>query len=166
VAVGITDFLSISGGMSLFPGTSSQLLYVAPKITPVHLEKFDFSAGALYISIPEEVEDAGIAYGVSTYGSEKASFTFGLGWGFTTGELENKPIIVLGGDVRLSDNFTLLTENWIPPDSDFALISLGLRFFGENLAADFGLVYPAGVDIGGFPFIPWLGFAYNFGPAK
>ena len=94
VAVGITDFLAISGGMSLFPGTSSQLLYVAPKITPVHLEKFDLSAGALYISIPEEVEDAGIAYGVTTYGTEKASFTFGLGWGFTTGEMENKPIIV------------------------------------------------------------------------
>jgi len=41
-----------------------------------------------------------------------------------------------------------------------------VRFFGEDLAADLGFIYPAGSKITGFPFIPWLGFVYNFGTAK
>ena len=45
-------------------------------------------------------------------------------------------------------------------------ISEEARFFGENLAADFGLIHVAGSDIEGFPFIPWIGFAYNFGASK
>ena len=37
------------------------------------------------------------------------------------------------------------------------------RFFGENLAADFSLLALVGEDTSGFPFVPWIGFAYNFG---
>jgi hypothetical protein len=166
VAVGLTDFLSIAGGMTLVPGAENQLFYIAPKITPVHLENFDVAAGVLYILIPTDSENAGIVYGVSTYGTEKASLTVGLGWGFLGDDFSDKPILVLGGDVRLSGKTKLITENWILPDSDVSLVSLGIRFFGENLAADFGLVYPAGEDPEGFPFLPWVGFAYNFGPEK
>lgn len=166
VAVGVTDFLSLAGGMSLFPGASSQLFYVAPKITPVHLDKFDLAAGVLYIFIPEDSENAGIVYSVTTYGTEQASLTAGLGWGFSGSDFSNKPVLVIGGDLRLSGKTKLITENWLIPNSDVSLISLGIRFFGENLAADFGLVFPAGADIEGFPFLPWVGFAYNFGPAR
>lgn len=166
VAVGITDFISLAGGMTLFPGASSQLFYIAPKITPIHLEKFDLAAGVLYIILPEVsdgVGNAGIVYGVTTYGTERASLTVGLGWGFSGSDISNKPIPVIGGDLRLSDKTKLITENWLIPNSDFSLVSLGIRFFGENLAADFGLVFPAGTDTEGFPFLPWVGFAYNFG---
>jgi hypothetical protein len=152
--------------MTLVPGAENQLFYIAPKITPVHLENFDVAAGVLYILIPTDSENAGIVYGVSTYGTEKASLTVGLGWGFLGDDFSDKPILVLGGDVRLSGKTKLITENWILPDSDVSLVSLGIRFFGENLAADFGLVYPAGEDPEGFPFLPWVGFAYNFGPEK
>jgi hypothetical protein len=166
VAVGLTDFLSIAGGMTLVPGAESQLFYIAPKITPVHVENFDLAAGVLYILIPADSENAGIVYGVSTYGTDKASLTVGLGWGFMGDDFSDKPVLVLGGDVRLSHKTKLITENWILPNSDVSLVSLGIRFFGESLAADFGLVYPAGEDPEGFPFLPWVGFAYNFGPAK
>lgn len=166
VAVGVTDFISLAGGMTLVPGASSQLFYIAPKITPIHLDKFDLAAGVLYIVIPEESENAGIVYGVTTYGSEKASLTVGLGWGFLGSDFSNKPVVVLGGDLRLSDKTKLITENWLIPNSDVSLVSLGIRFFGENLAADFGLVFPAGADIEGFPFLPWVGFSYNFGASN
>ena len=47
---------------------------------------------------------------------------------------------------------------------DVHLLSGGIRFFGENLAADFALIFPlTGEGIEGFPFLPWIGFAYNFG---
>jgi hypothetical protein len=37
----------------------------------------------------------------------------------------------------------------------------GIRFFEEKLAADLGFIYISGAE--GFPFLPWLGFTYNFG---
>ena len=32
----------------------------------------------------------------------------------------------------------------------------GVSIASENLAADLGLIYPAGSNISGFPFTPWL----------
>jgi hypothetical protein len=43
---------------------------------------------------------------------------------------------------------------------------LGIRLFGRKLAADFALMLPTNVDLEGFPFIPWIGFTYNFGSNK
>ncbi|MFQ5584937.1 MAG: hypothetical protein ACE5GL_10920, partial [Calditrichia bacterium] len=53
VAVGVTDFFTLAGGVSLIPGARSQLLYVAPKITPLHLKKFDLAFGLLYLAVPD-----------------------------------------------------------------------------------------------------------------
>ncbi len=166
VAVGITDWLALSGGFTIFPGAESQLLYFAPKITPVRAERFDLSAGVLLIKIPEEEDMAGILYGVGTHGTEKAALTVGLGFAFGGGDIADKPVFVLGGEVRSSRSIKFITENWLIPDSDVQLLSAGIRFFGENLAADFALFYPAGADTEGFPFVPWIGFSYNFGSEK
>ncbi len=162
IAVGITDWLAISGGMSLVPGADNQVLYIAPKITPLSLEKFDLSAGVLYVKPPNSDDGGGILYGVSTYGTSKASFTFGLGYGFSGGDFADKPILVLGADLRVSKAVKFVTENWIMLD-ETSLVSFGLRFFGTSIAGDFGLIYSTEYGGNGFPFLPWLGFAYNFG---
>ena len=96
LAVGITDWLAISGGLSLVPGAESQLLYLAPQITPVQREKYAFSGGILYIKIPNETDAAGIFYGVGTYGNESASITLGMGFAFGGG----------GGGWRRDGGFT------------------------------------------------------------
>ncbi len=163
VAVGITDFFALAGGISLFPGADEQLLYIAPKITPVQTNTFDLSAGVLILKIPDEEETAGIAYGVSTYGTQKAALTLGIGFAFAGGDFADKPVFAVGGEIRASNSVKFISENWFIPDSEVQLVSGGIRFFGENIAADFALLYPAGSDIEGWPFIPWIGFAYNFG---
>lgn len=167
IAVGVTDYITLAGGLSLFPGADQQLLYLAPKITPLQLDKFDLSAGLLYIFVPNNEEDAGIFYGVGTYGNETASLTLGIGFGFSGGDVEDKPVFAVGAELRSSNSVAFITENWFIPENDeFQIVSFGLRFFGENLAADFGLIHPLGADTRGFPFLPWLGFAYNFGTGK
>jgi hypothetical protein len=164
VAVGVTDFVTLGGGMTLFPGASDQLFYLAPKVRAVHLQDFDLAGGLLYLNSTGGSSDGvGILYGVGTYGTSNAALTVGLGWGFAEGEVKDKPILLLGGEARISNSVKLITENWIPPNSDVSLLSFGIRFFGDHLAADLGFMYPAGSDISGFPFLPWLGFAYNFG---
>ena len=159
LAYGVTDYLTLAGGMSLIPGVEEQLLYLAPKVRLAHSEKFDFSGGILYTSIIDF--NFGITYGVVSYGSSSASITGGLGWGFAEGEWSNNPFVMIGGEVQLSNATKLITENWFPPEADWGLISFGIRFFGESLAADFALMTTTQAS-GSWPFFPWIGFAYNF----
>jgi hypothetical protein len=157
LAVGLTDFITLSGGVSLFPGASEQIVYIGPKIRFIHLENFDFSGGIIYSHVSDS--DFGITYGIASYGSSKASLTLGLGWGYEDGEFSDRPFVLAGGEVQLSNSIKLLTENWFLPET--VVISFGIRFFGENLAADFGLMTVT-EETEGFPFLPWIGFAYNF----
>ena len=85
-----------------------------------------------------------------------------MGYGFSGGDFTDKPVLVLGWENRVSKSLKIISENWFFFGGEIHPISFGLRFFGKNLAADFGLIYPAGTDIKGFPFIPWLGLTYNF----
>ena len=55
------------------------------------------------------------------------------------------------------------SENWIPLGADVAINSFGVIFFGECLSTDLGFMRPTVTGGGGFPFLPWVGFAYNFG---
>jgi len=158
IAVGVTDYLILSGGMSLFPGDADQILYIAPKIKLFSNELLDIGGGILYSKF--EKNNFGIAYGVITIGNSFTAFTGGLGWGFENSEFTNSPILMLGGELQLSDHVKLISENWFLPDED-PVISFGVRFFGANLAADFALIKIPG-ETGGFPMFPWLGFAYNF----
>jgi hypothetical protein len=160
IAVGATDFLTVAAGMTLFPGATEQILYFAPKARILHTESLDLGGGVLYIRVTGHT--AGIAYGVTTIGSQKASLTGGLGWGFIDGDFASTPSLVLGGELQLSNSSKLITENWFPAHSDVAIISFGIRFFGENIAGDFGLLRTTAATGSGFPFLPWVGFAYNF----
>jgi hypothetical protein len=159
LAVGVTDFITLSGGVSLLPGAEEQIVYVAPKIRFLQLKNFDLSGGILYSHVSEL--NFGIAYGVVTYGTQRDGITLGLGWGYANDDFADKPVVMIGGEVQLSNSVKLLTENWIPPKSDVAVISFGLRFFGEHLAADFALITTTKAS-GNWPFLPWIGFVYNF----
>lgn len=160
LAIGVTDYFTLSGGMTLIPGAEEQMFYIGPKVRFLNLEGFSLGSGIIYSHIDEN--DFGIAYGVTTIGSERAALTVGIGWGYEDSEFSDTPFILLGGEVQVSNSVKLLTENWII--SETGVISFGIRFFGDNLAADFGFFRPVGedTDMEGWPFIPWIGFVYNW----
>jgi hypothetical protein len=163
-AVGIGNAVTLAGGVSLIPGSKYQVYYFAPKLTPIHLTNLDISAGVLYVnSTAADVSGLGVVYAVGTYGSSDGAMTACLGWNFAEGELSNKPVLLFGGELRISESMKLVTENFVPPTSDFLIYSFGLRFFGESLAADLGFIGWSNSKTNGFPFIPWVGFVYNFG---
>jgi hypothetical protein len=162
-AFGIGDVLTLGGGMSLFPGSTSQILYAAPKVTFVNTPNAAVAAGVLYLFVPDDF-NAGILYGVSSLGNpHKTSLTFGMGYGFAGDDVAENPILLLGFESRMSRSTKLISENWIITGGDVSFLSFGIRAFGENIAADFAFVRPIGdTGLNGFPFIPWLGFTYNF----
>lgn len=109
LAIGMSDFLGVGAGMSIFPGASSQLLYVAPKISFTPSESFSFATGFLYLGIPES-DDITLGYGVITLGSSEAALTGGFGVPLT--QDSDEFIFLIGGELQTSNRTKLITENW------------------------------------------------------
>ena len=87
--------------------------------------------------------------------------TCGIGYGMVDSKLANKPLIVLGGEKRLTRRIAFVTENWIIPGVDNALISYGVRFLTEKFTTDFAFLNTTGENAI-FPGIPYIDFVYNF----
>lgn len=166
IAFGITDNLTIGGGMTLLPGVDidDQVFYFTPKIGINTTSSTSIAAGALILALPEiddESPTVGILYGVGTFGEPDASLTLGLGYGFVKDEIADKPMVMLGGEKRVSRRISFVSENWVIPGVDEPLVSYGFRFFGEGISVDLALFNVLGEDIF-FPGIPWVDFVFNF----
>lgn len=162
LAFGITNFLSLSGGASILPGSSSQLMYFSPKVTLINTEKFSLSAGTTLMNSTSNdlFEKSALTYGVATFGSQSFSITIGLG----RSELgNNNTQLIFGGELRVSKSVKLISENWFWANEGIAFF--GIRFLGKNVSSDFGFVRPTGDPGSGFRFLPWIVVAYNFGPS-
>jgi hypothetical protein len=156
VAVGVTDNLTLGGGVSLLPlGFDEQIYYFTPKVGVSLSDKLHLAAGALVVS--SQGETGGIYYGVGTVGDANASLTFGAGYGFAGGDIESRPVGLVGGEVRLSKRIGFVTENYLLPVShDNILYSFGLRFMGEKLTTDLALFNVSGNSSIGLPFVDFV----------
>lgn len=167
VAYGVGDIFTVAGGMTLFPGAETQLYYLAPKVTLVNSSNFQVAAGLLNAGVFGYSGNVGIVYTVTTIGSKTQAVTCGFGWGYAGKDRANSPVVMLGGELQLSNSFKLLTENWFPPYGSFPIFSFGVRFFGENLASDISAILlpimDPDMDSNGIVFFPWMTIAYNFG---
>ena len=166
ISIGVGNVASLGVGGTLIPGASEQLLYGAAKVTLYERRTMAFAAGAFVASTSEMRNAGGFLLGVGTFGPPNRSLTIGLGFGFGNSDFEETPVLLVGGEMQLSNHIKLITENYIMTSvAEGVLVSGGIRFFGERLAADFALAtVPAVVeDLNGFPFVPWIGFSYNFG---
>lgn len=176
VAYGLTDNLSFMAGISIIPGAGldNQMLFVAPRYAVELSEQFALSGGFLYMSFGGKFS-TGIAFMTGSYGLQDKCFTAGIGMGYTYNENEEgvkefefakHPILVWGGNIRLSNSISFVSENWIITGEDFDIgfqpFSVALRFFGEHIAVDAGAIIMLEMLEEGFP-IPWLSFVYNFG---
>jgi hypothetical protein len=167
VGYGIVDRVMLSAGMTIVPGLNfnEQLYYVAPKIGVIQSPSLSVSVGGLYMHWGwSDIIDAwgGVAYGVATVGSEDAALTAGLGWPFASGGTGRNPWAMLGGELRVSNGLKLLAEGWKFPGSDAVPAVLGIRFVGERIAVDFGMVRVFGVGAEMTSFVPWVDFVVNW----
>jgi hypothetical protein len=170
VAYGVTDNITLAGGVSVIPGIElkDEAFYFTPKIGARFGSKGALAVGGLLARAGGEPVSLG--YVVGTYGGASSSLTAGLALGDAgNGDGESVPIAMVGGTHRVSKNVTLLTENWLVLEDDFALsrqpFSAGMRLSGGRLTVDVGVIVSKELLDVGFP-IPWLSFSYHFGPRR
>jgi hypothetical protein len=152
-------------------GLDEQVFYISPRVGWELSDEAAISAGVLYAAVAadDDLEDLGIGFVVGTFGGRRRSLSVGLGLGGTgAAGFDAHPILMIGGQATLSRHVALVTENWLALGDDFDLadqpIGVGLRFFGDRLSADVGIVViPSVVARGGF--LPWASFSYHFGPS-
>lgn len=153
---GISDRFSISGGTPIIPDVVGELWYLAPKLTVLETETVAAAAGAFMVGA--DGETVGIVYGVGTFGGPDQAVTAGVGYGFSEGDFDSQPLLMLGGELRAGPSTKLVTENYFLPGEDGGAMSAGVRFFGERLSADLGIA--AGLEDGGW--FPLVNFVYSF----
>jgi len=191
-AVGLTNNLSLSGGVSTIPalGLSEQLFYVSTSAGWKLGDRAAIAVGGLLAGgASDDLADFGGAalFGVGTVGHSDRSLSVGLAFlalreeeevygphgeylsSDTQWRFRDAPVVMLGGSVRVARNLSLISESWLFPGKDFELsqqpFGLALRFFNGRLSADVGVVLVAEVLDEGFP-VPWLSFSYHFGPSR
>jgi hypothetical protein len=160
VTYGVTDQFSISGGTPIIPGAIGHVYYFAPKFTFVETETLAVAAGVLAGGFDEEF--GGIAYGTGTFGDRDQAASVGIGMGFSDGDFNGQPVVMLGGELRIGAQTKLITENYFSPGEDEVIGSGGVRFFGERLSADLGLFTNFGGGCEGLCFFPLVNFVYSF----
>ena len=137
-------------------------------------ENLQWAAGVYGLVIPgfggDALSGGGFVFTTLTGGNERYHGSVTVGVPFIFGDDDDffDPIIVLAGNIRVSDGLALVSENWLFPsllvdDADEGSVhSLALRFITDEFATDVGLVHIPGMgdDV---PLLPWLDFTYNWG---
>jgi hypothetical protein len=161
VQYGITDRISIGGGTPLVFGGDDVPFWVTPKVQIYKATSTEVSLGVLHFFNVGDY-NLGIAYGVVTTGSVDSAFTVGAGYAYERsdddGDDGGSPLLMVGGERRVSRRIKLVTENYVFHDG--GLVSGGVRFLGERLSVDLGLVTPIGV--GEFIAVPIINFVWKF----
>ena len=159
VQYGITDRISIGGGTPIFFGTSDVPFWVTPKVQVFRGKSTEVSLGVLHFFNVGDL-NLGIAYGVVTQGGADSALTIGLGYAYVRDEDDGgaAPVVMFGGEHRVSRRLKLVTENYVFDEG--GLLSGGVRFLGERLSVDLGLVSPLGA--GEFVAAPIVNFVWKF----
>jgi hypothetical protein len=163
VGFGIANIFSVMGGVSLLPYTKEQLVYINAKVTPLHIKYLDVSAGFIYMNFTSNAEGLKIGYSGATIGTNRYSFSTGIGIAFEKNSSQS-PLFIIGGDVLITSGNKFILENWIFTYKEAPVITFfGARTFGPNFSGDFGLIkiWDKYTSNSGWPFFPYASVTLN-----
>lgn len=154
LSVAPTDFLTVGIGLPVVPNIDFETIYGYVKLNLGEYAGFNFAAGVVGTVANSNYNYA--PFEVITYQHDLFSVTAGF-----YNNLNHTSMPYFGGELKLSKRVSLVTENWIIPDSKYNLYSFAIRFSGQSFGSDIGF-FNAWDGMDRFPFMPWLGFFIVF----
>lgn len=166
---GITDFLSIGGGIELVSliAYRDPIYFLTAKAAMPVARNFYTGGVIMYgnMANQEDFRGIGIGYGLATYGTSHSNISIGLGHGFADGSAFDLPLITISGMARAGPWFSFVTENWILPiDGNYyeGIVSGAIRIMSERVTLDAGLLSAISILQNGDLGIPYLALALKF----
>jgi hypothetical protein len=161
-AVGVTDWLMVNGGTLLLPVPVEDMIFdygVKARLFEIP-DKFAVAAGIQMLGGGLFEDVSGIGYGIISIGNydRKVNLAVGDAFSGSNGEL----LFGISGDARVSGSIKLVAELWILENASWAPLVVGVRFFGNRLSGDIGLLYPIGESLGSPIGIPVVSLTYAF----
>lgn len=141
VQVGITDRLSLGGGVFWIPlGEHSRPFWITPKLQVLNTGKTSAAIGAINIFNAGGANKDGIAYGVVTHGGAGGAVTLGGGYAYSgsSSRTRRSPLVMLGAEREVRTGLKLVTENY--KFDGGGLVGGGLRYYSDKWSADFGMM--------------------------
>lgn len=168
LSYGFTDRLTLGGGLTLIPGADldEQIMYLLPKVGLIRSESMNIAVGALILRAGDPFDDGdealdpfGIVYGVGTFGGPDVNLTTGLGFVFLSDDLDSRPLVQLGGQIRIFERMALISENWFFRANENHMVSwTGLRFLARKVSFDAAAAFSPPEN----GWIPWVGVTVAF----
>jgi hypothetical protein len=168
VGYGLTDWLTLQAGTILpwvlyQPSTMPFIVAVKAGGSPSPL--LHLAGGFQTLAIPgnSDLPMVGFLFGTLTLGTEDLHLGISGGPPFALDKSTSTlgaAIVSISGNWRVGRSVALVSENWIVPiDGSSKLIaSLAVRFIGERLGVDAGLLFAGGASVPG----PWLDFTWHW----
>jgi zinc-ribbon domain len=177
--VGLADALTLFGGSTIIPGHLDwQVVFGGPKFRLYKRGNISAAIGGVGAFNPHWKVVPWAAYGVATFGKTTGRLNVGVGkLGYGTGP-STPWLFSLGGEAGKSNRSRWLWESWLwqyenrewvydpygyggysEASKEIAFPTcLGLRFFGDNISGDLGLIYPWSTEglsgwVIGFPLV-------------
>lgn len=164
ISIAAADIIELDGGISVYPEGDKNYYFLGSKFQFYSSKNISAAAGLAYLGIFKKSDVALLGYGIVTLSNEEMGVTLGYGSNLLHQRKNDlSGLFIVGGDILISDFVKLISENYLLLEGDRTTVvySSGVRFFGENLAADIGF-FGAIDSSKGWPFLPWISFSINF----
>ena len=159
--VGVGKIGMISGGFSAIPGIDleDQVFYIAPKLQLFSSEYVQGAVGLVWVKPGTSEESVGMAYTGITAGDFRVAFSGGISFPFgSRSGFSEDPLLMLGGEVRATKSLKFITENWIAPGEEAAILSFGFRIIQSRLTVEAAVA--TSTEGGGF--LPLVNFSITW----
>ena len=154
IQVGLSDRVSIGAGtpvmlppIDIRPGDA---VWVTPKAQVFSGHKTQAAIGLVHTVVLGH--HAGLAYGVTTYGTSDAAVTLGLGLAYPNVERQ-RPVALLGAEKRVSPRLKLITENYLGSFYGDAFLSAGMRYIHRRRTLDVSWSIVPGLTVYPLPLV-------------
>src|SRR5262245_1152051 len=143
----VKDRVMLSVGASLLEGldsaghgTGSGVAFADGKVGLTRGRLAALAVGAFWASFKNERTDGsvGMGYGVITLGSDDHAVTLLGGYPFATRSFAPDPIVMLGGETRVTRRLKLVTELWKLPQIRGVPATYGVRWLGDEFSLELG----------------------------